>query len=157
MIHKLLSVDIDQAHDGCNRGNDCGYLPCRSGAKAGRYSRAQSRGSQIRVDRECRRIFAHLLANCGSLRRGQSEPQVVLQTAEQIHRRPIRGSAHRLEKDATHLSDRRANASDHHRSNIRLCIAGRTAHPSKCEWRSPVWLRLDRLSPIADAHHRLRL
>src|SRR5207244_10710737 len=89
-------------------------------------------------DRQCRPTFARLLANCGSLRRGQSEPQVVLQTAEQIHRRPIRGSAHRLEKDATHLSDRRANASDHHRSNIRLCIAGRTASPTVSEWPSPV-------------------
>src|SRR6267378_6538813 len=144
MIHKSLSADTDQLHDGYDRENDFGY----------RYCRAQSRESQIRGDRECHPTFAHLLTNSGSLRRVRNEPEVLLHTAEQIRRRPIRRSMHRLKIDATHLSDRHANALDHRRSNIRLCIAGRMASPSKSEWRSPVWLRPDRLPPIADAHHR---
>src|SRR4029077_8377105 len=146
-IHKLLSAGTDQAHDGYDRENHFGY----------RYSRAQSRESQIRADREYHPPFAHLRANSGSLRRGRSEPEVLSHTTEQIRRRPIRGLVHRLEKDATHLSDRRANASDPLRSSTPLCIAGRTACPNESEWRSPVWLRPDRLPPTADAHHRLRL
>jgi hypothetical protein len=98
-----------------------------------------------------------LFVNSGSLRRGRNEPELLLHTAEQIRRRPIRGSAHRLEKDATHLSDRRANASDPLHSSTPLCIAGRTAPPNESECSLSVWRRPDRSPPIADAHHRVRL